>query len=393
MNSEYNRALSFYTQGDYEKAFDIISTLDLVGNEKGRVLFVECKRQIVQQYGYLIKSFIEQGQYEDAEKAKRDFISKYGSEQLIDSINIPQNMPNISKKGMNVGDTFKNFNLKYLSIIVIALLALAFFLIKMFEDKITIETLLEDTNKEIIYADDDYALYIHKVQNASGNGLTNQYYYNKLYRATLGTDNTNEYTIQKNSKSQESESCYIKNFILNDKRDAILLNVIWMSNDKKYESLYKFDPITGKLGTIISSSPSIVFTEKDIRVVLEENILETGNTFQYYNLYDFNGEKVNSKHVFGNGYIDKYPIYMSMHCVEGKITGWYLYEGHTNYMTIKGERIDSPKAMDLSGDFVFTEYDEYGNEHATFGGTAYWEENRLRGNFYKDFNKLSFNIN
>ena len=157
--------------------------------------------------------------------------------------------------------------------------------------------------------------------------------------------------------------------------------------------MYKFNPITRELSTIISYSPSIVFTETNIRVVLEEDILKTGKKFNFYNLYNFDGEKIDSKHVFGNGYIDKYPIYMSMHCVEGRIIGWYLYKNHTNYMTIEGERIDHPKTMDLSGKFIFSEYDEYGKEHATFGGTAYWNENKLRGLFYKNAKELSFSIN
>ena len=119
MNLDYNKALSFYAQGDYEKAFDIISTLNFEGNEKGKVLLVECKRQIVQQYEFLINSFIEEGKYENAEKTKRDFISKYGKEQLIEQINIPQ----IPKKKMDVGSILKRFNYKYVSIFIIILLA------------------------------------------------------------------------------------------------------------------------------------------------------------------------------------------------------------------------------------------------------------------------------
>lgn len=60
MNSNYQEALKLYNQCDYEGAYNIL--LSYAGLEnKGHRLLEECKKQILQQYIYLIKENEKKG--------------------------------------------------------------------------------------------------------------------------------------------------------------------------------------------------------------------------------------------------------------------------------------------------------------------------------------------
>ena len=76
---------------------------------------------------------------------------------------------------------------------------------------------------------------------------------------------------------------------------------------------------------------------------------------------------------------------MSMHCLNGVISGWYKYKGHTNYMTIKGTIKDNDY-------FSFVEYNDKGERLGTFTGYADFESQALRGSFHKGSVELDFKI-
>ena len=99
---------------------------------------------------------------------------------------------------------------------------------------------------------------------------------------------------------------------------------------------------------------------------------------------DNNGQVLEKK-IEGKGYIGKYHIEMSFSCINNKISGRYKYEGHTNYMTIKGEMKDN-------GDFTFSEYNEKDECFGTFTGHADFEQQKLSGVWINGETQLNFEV-
>lgn len=87
----------------------------------------------------------------------------------------------------------------------------------------------------------------------------------------------------------------------------------------------------------------------------------------------------------GKGFIGKYPIEMSFHCVYNKISGKYNYEGHTNYMMIDGEIHDD-------GSFLFYEYNDKGERFGAFEGYADFNQQKLSGTWTLGEKKLKFEL-
>ena len=109
----------------------------------------------------------------------------------------------------------------------------------------------------------------------------------------------------------------------------------------------------------------------------------TDDYFSWNEYYDLRGNLIDGKTIRGQGYIGKYPIEISMHCLEGEITGWYKYKGHTNYMTIKGR-------INEYNNFTFVEYNEKGERFGTFEGYADFQSQTLNGYFRKGNMELDF---
>ena len=105
----------------------------------------------------------------------------------------------------------------------------------------------------------------------------------------------------------------------------------------------------------------------------------------YVEHYDFYGNRIEGNTIRGKGTIGKYPIEMSFHCLKGDITGWYKYDGHTDYMTIKG-------TIHENNSFTFTEYNDAGEAFATFYGEADFEQQRLMGIWENGNDRLNFEI-
>lgn len=82
MDSIYREALSLYKQCEYEKAYDILSSSQCL-NEKDSKLLEECKKQILQQYLYLINEAEKQKDIAAANRLKATYTEKYGRNILI----------------------------------------------------------------------------------------------------------------------------------------------------------------------------------------------------------------------------------------------------------------------------------------------------------------------
>lgn len=82
MDDLYNKAISFYNEGEYEEALDAIRNSSMATSKDGQNLIRECEKLILEQYVYLIKEYIEQQDYLNASRKKK---------------NIKQNMVQIPK--------------------------------------------------------------------------------------------------------------------------------------------------------------------------------------------------------------------------------------------------------------------------------------------------------
>lgn len=78
MESQYKEALTLYNQCEYEKAYDILSNSSINLDDKESRLLEECKRQILQQYIYLINESEKEGNIGKANQLRRIYTFKYG---------------------------------------------------------------------------------------------------------------------------------------------------------------------------------------------------------------------------------------------------------------------------------------------------------------------------
>lgn len=91
-NDLYTLALSHYQKGEYEDAFNLLKTFDVKGSasNKERVLLEACKKQISEQYYFLIVNHISQQEYHKATQLQNDFLEKYNFDERIMRITIPK---------------------------------------------------------------------------------------------------------------------------------------------------------------------------------------------------------------------------------------------------------------------------------------------------------------
>ena len=89
MDDLYNKAISFYNEGEYEEALDAIRNSSMATSKDGQNLIRECEKLILEQYVYLIKEYIEQQDYLNASRKKEEYKTKDGSNPKIENIIIP----------------------------------------------------------------------------------------------------------------------------------------------------------------------------------------------------------------------------------------------------------------------------------------------------------------
>ena len=82
MNTNYQKALKYYNQYNYEEAYDVLSSSNNL-DEKSQKLLEECKKQILQQYVYLINDYEGKWKTNKANELRERYIQKYGNNSLI----------------------------------------------------------------------------------------------------------------------------------------------------------------------------------------------------------------------------------------------------------------------------------------------------------------------
>lgn len=159
----------------------------------------------------------------------------------------------------------------------------------------------------------------------------------------------------------------------------------WMNKDvalffntksKRFANILYARQIDRQKGILIASQ---------IELVVKTEFPSTDDYFSWDEYYDLRGNLIDGKTIRGKGSIGKYQIEMSMHCLNGVISGWYKYKGHTNYMTIKGTIKDNDY-------FSFVEYNDKGERLGTFTGYADFESQTLSGYFHKGSEEHDFRI-
>mgnify|MGYP003479124522 FL=1 len=166
MEEKYQEALNLYNQCDYEGAYAIIIDNGLCSTEKGDFLCNECRKQILQQYIYLIKDYIEQGQYVEAKELRQQYYSQYGFNSILSEIDIPEPISIISTKnderqipvkdGELINKKQKSFKtLLLFPLLAVIIIAAYVFLNLKVDDKTKVEELLATINgnpqSEVLY--------------------------------------------------------------------------------------------------------------------------------------------------------------------------------------------------------------------------------------------------
>ena len=141
MDDLYNKAISFYNEGEYEEALDAIRNSSMATSKDGQNLIRECEKLILEQYVYLIKEYIEQQDYLNASRKKEEYKTKYGSNPKIENIIIPYVSVMVDQKECSEHQTSNNqsqqsvkrklplyrklFCMKRMGLIIIAIIALS----------------------------------------------------------------------------------------------------------------------------------------------------------------------------------------------------------------------------------------------------------------------------
>ncbi len=162
MESKYKQALFLYNQGDYEGAFDL-----LYGeiSKECLLLKAECKKQITDQYLYLIKETLDCKEYAQARHLKETYLSKYDFDTSINAIQVPDaSLESALKAEVSPNDIIykeisksrKSFYFPYLILSGLFVLLLGGYFIydNIYQDRINGRDLVNDRTVEEIISDD-----------------------------------------------------------------------------------------------------------------------------------------------------------------------------------------------------------------------------------------------
>lgn len=108
----YNKAISFYNKGEYEEALDTIRNSSMATSKDGQSLIRECEKLILEQHVYLINEYIEQRDYLNALRKKKEYRTKYGSNPKIENIIIPYASVVVDQKECSEHQTSNNQSLQ-----------------------------------------------------------------------------------------------------------------------------------------------------------------------------------------------------------------------------------------------------------------------------------------
>lgn len=427
MNKIYQKALSLYNQGHYEEALDILTKNQLLSTLEGKQLAETCQELVTEQYKFLIKEYITQQDYIQALELKETYLSKYGKNKIISSIPIPHSILKIkNKKNIIKAIKWKYKENEHLIkdrlklILAISIWALILIIADINNESGSIvlqiwnrvlstnqDTFLynndnatdttsmistqkennefvnqieSDANKQIIATSSQFIYYLQK----EGTG-----YGNKFYIANKENKSIEEIYMEKpDDFGFESYIYNIKEAFIGENENEIL---IIGENGGKFggDLLVKFNT-QNKSQSTVCCSQNIKKENNSLRVtnlelIQEGDCIANNQYFPYDEIHDYEGNKIEGNAIAGKGYIGQYPIELSIHSLQGEIIGWYKYQEHTNYMTLKGK-------IDANNMFEFTEYNEKNVPIATFRGKANFNQQTMEREFNHPDRTLTFNI-
>ena len=156
----YRQALSFFNSGDYEKALNILKQEDTEQYSfKDKQLFEQCKKQLAEQYYYLINESIQQEDYQNARALKNEYKAKFGVSSRIDSIVVPEKSSVTSSQQIEQDDDEEEsygtrFWIIIAGVVVIGLIAL--FCWKHNRNKETTNTISQENTTSVIAEPETY---------------------------------------------------------------------------------------------------------------------------------------------------------------------------------------------------------------------------------------------
>ena len=401
MEEKYQEALTLYNQCDYEGAYAIIIDNGLCSTDKGDFLCNECRKQILQQYIYLIKDYIAQEMYGEAIGLRQYYYSQYGFSSELSFIVIPEPVLQdeveeipileqdkvIQEVNENITEKRPGFlkkNIIPVMCIVSLLIGLVGYLVYYYKfnedyiiDKRT-EELKRDSSKQIALINSGRAFYTQPDKDS-------------LYILNLLTDSLEKIPLEIiNEKGEWEGGIYsLKEAFSINNNEIIFIgdnggnSIFGGDNVLKYDIAQKQLKYVCYGREVKSGDKKLIVTYLDI---VKEGASHADTEYFSYDIYcDYEGNKIDGYTISEEGMIGKYPIKMFFHCLDGEITGWYRYAGRDNHMTIKGR-------MKENGGFSFIEYDEKGKAFATFIGKANFEKETLHGVFSRDGRNLNFYV-
>lgn len=101
-NRLYEQALPFFNKGEYEEVLKIFRHATVTLSDKEKNILRESRKQVTEQYCYIIKEYIRQGDYSAAHNYKEEYEAKYGDNPQIEAIEVPiQTVSKVTEKVIN----------------------------------------------------------------------------------------------------------------------------------------------------------------------------------------------------------------------------------------------------------------------------------------------------
>ncbi len=89
----YNQAYIFFEDAKYSRALEEMARSETIDDESFKKFAAQCNAMIAQQYLITIKQLISDGDYEEAQRLKREYQDNYQPSELINAIAVPQTAP------------------------------------------------------------------------------------------------------------------------------------------------------------------------------------------------------------------------------------------------------------------------------------------------------------
>lgn len=417
----YYQALRLFNAGDYEKALNILKQEDTKQYSfKDKQLFEQCKKQLAEQYYYLINESIQQEDYQNARALKNEYKAKFGVSSRIDSIVVPEKSSVTSSQQIEQDDDEEEsygtrFWIIIAGVVVIGLIAL--FCWKHNRNKETTNTISQENTTSVIAEPETYEekseAIISKLKEEYGGWIKVLYKYPELskYCAFSLTENETEYLLiydleQEVLKRFENYSLQTINtgevclpyysLSINENNDKILIQGNNGANSIGYaEYILELNPLDWSIREICSGREITRQGNgyKVNRIIMTKWVTCNADS-EYANIdiyYDLNGKPIPSplkgeSYQF-KGYIDnQYAITMQLSICDDKIYGEYYYD-----------KYDSENKLYLYGgissgrDIVLLEFNNKGEQSSTFKGK--FGRDSFSGTFVNYQNKeMSFEL-